>query len=225
MKNCIYKLTSPSGKVYIGQCIDFEQRKRQHINRSKNPKTSIERAINKYGFHNFSVEFIHVLPKYDRECLNEKEKYFIQKHKTMDPNIGYNLCEGGEGRKGPLSFSTKQKMSVSKMGKQSNRKNTPTSDETRRKMSESHRRPHSDFQKRRMAEGLSIPIEQYSLDGSLVKVWSSAKQAMTETGITTVRDVLHGRQKTGGGFIWKYVDKDYKPSVNRRKLFDIEREN
>lgn len=217
MKNCIYKLTSPSGKVYIGQCIDFEQRKKQHIYRSKNTKTLIERAIKKYGFHNFIVEFICVLSNYDRKCLNEKEKYFIQKYNTMDPGIGYNLCEGGEGRKGPLSSNTKQKMSISKIGKQSNRKNTPTSEETRKKMSESHRRPHSDFQKRRMAEGLSIPIEQYSLDESLIKVWSSAKQAMIETGITTVRDVLHGRQKTGGGFIWKYVDKDYKPSTTRRK--------
>jgi hypothetical protein len=68
-----------------------------------------------------------------------------------------------------------------------------------------------------MSEGLSIPIEQYSEEGNLIKTWSSAKQAITETEICTVRDALHGRQKTAGGFVWQYADKNYIPSSKKRK--------
>jgi len=110
-------------------------------------------------------------------------------------------------------------MSQSKLGKRSNRKGTPTTEETKKRMSKSHSRPHSEFQKRRISEGLSIPIEQYTLEGDLVKVWRSAKEAIIETGIKTVRDVLHGRQKTGGGFRWEYLDKSYSPSQKKRKHY------
>jgi len=217
MINCIYKMTSPSGKIYIGQCKDFKLRTKQHIWRSKHPKSSIERAITKYGFSNFKVEFLYLAKKYDKYELNKKEIYYIEFYKSTDPSKGYNLCIGGEGRQGPLSKETKVKMSKSKIDKPSNRKGTPTSEETRKKMSESHKKPHSEYQKRRMSEGLSIPIEQYSEEGNLIKTWSSAKQAITETEICTVRDALHGRQKTAGGFVWQYVDKNYIPSSKKRK--------
>jgi hypothetical protein len=29
---------------------------------------------------------------------------------------------------------------------------------------------------------------------------------MRETNITSIKEVLHKRQKTAGGFIWKYLD-------------------
>lgn len=219
MKNCIYKLTSPIGKIYIGQCKDFEKRKKQHKWLSSKGSSLINKAIKKYGIDNFNVEFLYFQDEYNHSLLNEKEKYFIKQHRSTDPKKGYNICTGGEGRQGPLSVRTRQKMSKSKVGKPSNRKGTRTSLKTRIQMSTSHSKPHSDYQKRRISEGLSIPIEQYSLDGQLIKTWKSAKQAILQTQIKTVRDVLHGRQKTGGGFIWKYVDKNYKPSSKKRKYF------
>lgn len=53
----------------------------------------------------------------------------------------------------------------------------------------------------------SIPIAQYKLDGSLVKVYKSMSQASRETGIAEcqIAAVRNGRQKTAHGFIWKTV--------------------
>ena len=51
----------------------------------------------------------------------------------------------------------------------------------------------------------SKPIIQLTLAGELVAEHTSAKQAKLQTGITTIVDCLRGRQKTSGGFIWKYA--------------------
>jgi hypothetical protein len=51
----------------------------------------------------------------------------------------------------------------------------------------------------------SKPIIQLTLTGEFVADFTSAKQAKLQTGITTIVDCLRGRQKTSGGFIWKYA--------------------
>ena len=57
----------------------------------------------------------------------------------------------------------------------------------------------------RLSELRSKPIQQIALNGELVANHSSAKKAKLQTGITTIVDCLKGRQKTAGGFIWKYL--------------------
>ena len=49
-------------------------------------------------------------------------------------------------------------------------------------------------------------IGQYNLDGQLIKEFNSIVQAMKETNIGTIKAVLYNKQKTAGGFIWKYLD-------------------
>ena len=49
-------------------------------------------------------------------------------------------------------------------------------------------------------------IGQYSIDGELVKEFNSIVEATNETGITSIKQVLYGKQNTAGGFIWKYLD-------------------
>lgn len=94
----IYKLTSPSGKSYIGQTVftfphrwDQHQRAaRDHLNCSR----LLERAIRKYGAENFKTE---VLVECDNDMLNEFEKRFIGTYLSNDRKFGYNLTSGGDG--------------------------------------------------------------------------------------------------------------------------------
>ena len=87
----IYKLTSPSGKAYIGKT----QQNRIHIrlkeHQSPNSKcTAIRNAIQKYGYENFVVEKW----AFPEEYLVEYEQLFIQDHGTLSP-FGYNLKAAG----------------------------------------------------------------------------------------------------------------------------------
>lgn len=49
-------------------------------------------------------------------------------------------------------------------------------------------------------------VGQYTLDNVLIKKFNSIKEAMDETGITTIKGVLYKQFNTGGGFIWKYLE-------------------
>ena len=91
---CIYKYTSPSGKSYIGQTkSSFAVRAGGVIGQNYKKCIVFYNAIQKYGFQNFSVAILEDGLSSDE--ANQREKYYIQKHKTLVP-YGYNLTMGGE---------------------------------------------------------------------------------------------------------------------------------
>jgi hypothetical protein len=49
-------------------------------------------------------------------------------------------------------------------------------------------------------------IGQYNLDNILIKEFNSIVEAKKQTNVTSIKEVLNNRQKTAGGFIWKYLD-------------------
>ena len=54
----IYKLTSPNGKIYIGQTNNLDGRLAEHKSNSKWRKTKLYNSIRKYGWDNFTKEVI-----------------------------------------------------------------------------------------------------------------------------------------------------------------------
>lgn len=52
--------------------------------------------------------------------------------------------------------------------------------------------------------GRGKPIIQLNLDGSLVKNWPNIITAETELKLKTISRCLNGKQKTAGGFLWKF---------------------
>lgn len=50
------------------------------------------------------------------------------------------------------------------------------------------------------------PVEQWSLDGKLIKVWSSAAEIRRQLGFdsSTITKCCRLKQKTAYGFIWRY---------------------
>ena len=64
----------------------------------------------------------------------------------------------------------------------------------------------------RMAIAKSRPIAQYTLNGKLLKVWSSATEAERRAGFdhSPISKVANGNRKTAYGFRWKYVEREEK---------------
>ena len=54
-------------------------------------------------------------------------------------------------------------------------------------------------------------IIQYSLKGDFIKIWNSIKYAGNITGVSDgdIVCVCRGRQKTAGGYQWRYYEKDF----------------
>ena len=89
----VYKLTSPSGKAYVGiSKHSLEFRMRLHL-RSNSYCKAIKAALNKYGEDAFTKELLHEhVPLAE---LGKLEVVEIARHGTYAPG-GYNLTEGGE---------------------------------------------------------------------------------------------------------------------------------
>ena len=49
-------------------------------------------------------------------------------------------------------------------------------------------------------------INQYDKNMNLIKTWDSIAQAVKETNIKNIIAVCNERQKTAGGFIWRYYN-------------------
>jgi|LakMenE18May11ns_1017448.scaffolds.fasta_scaffold9649245_2 group I intron endonuclease len=87
---CVYKITFPNNKLYIGLTNNFIHRMVQHKSNKKQGKLS--NAIKKYGFDNCKKEIIACCLTKQEAC--EMEMYLIKKHNTID--TGYNITIGGE---------------------------------------------------------------------------------------------------------------------------------
>jgi len=91
----LYKHTNKiNNKSYIGKTENPEKR---WANNGYNYKTCPRfwSAIVAYGWDNFTHEILLTCENLNE--INQKEKEYIQKYKTLDPNFGYNLAEGGTG--------------------------------------------------------------------------------------------------------------------------------
>ena len=102
----IYKITSPSGKVYVGQTKNYKQRMTEH--KSKNSNCILLRnAIQKYRDKMIYEKIEENVPD---ESLNERETFWIKKLNCMAPN-GLNCNEGG-GVNSEVSQFTRDNMSA-----------------------------------------------------------------------------------------------------------------
>lgn len=102
---CIYKITSPTGRIYIGQTWDLSRRIITHKSHSKWKKNKLYTSINKYGWNKHSIEIIKEFTNPTQKDLDEQEVYYM----SLYPKVLLNLREGGS--RGKCSDETKRKMS------------------------------------------------------------------------------------------------------------------
>lgn len=90
---CVYKHTSPSGKMYIGIT---KQKPKYRWGRGSGYRTNeyFMRAIRKYGWDNFTHEVLLSGLSESEACKVEQE--LIAKYRTTDERYGYNHSTGGD---------------------------------------------------------------------------------------------------------------------------------
>jgi group I intron endonuclease len=135
MKICgIYKITSPTGKIYIGQSKDISKRVETYRNIRCVKQIRLYRSIIKYGWDTHTFEIIHRC--YESE-LNNLEKYYIKFYDCFDTPHGLNLTTGGDS---PIvSIETKIRIGLASKGRIPHNKGKSLSDITKQKLSVSHK--------------------------------------------------------------------------------------
>lgn len=102
----IYKITSPTGKIYIGKSIDINKRFIGYKNLHCEFQTKLYHSFVKHGIENHKFE---IICECDVSKLSELEIYYIGMYKSFNSKNGLNLRAGGEG--GVVSDETRKKMS------------------------------------------------------------------------------------------------------------------
>lgn len=89
----IYKITSPSGKIYIGQTNNIQDRVRRYKHSYCKGQRYLYSSIEKYGWDSHKFEVLEECPICD---LNTKESYYIGIYNSTNREIGMNLQSGGD---------------------------------------------------------------------------------------------------------------------------------
>lgn len=76
----IYKIISPSNKIYIGQSINIKKRFKQYKNKHLGKQVRLKHSFEKYGIENHTFEIIE---ECEIELLNEKERYWQEYYDVL----------------------------------------------------------------------------------------------------------------------------------------------
>ena len=109
----IYKITSPSDKVYIGQSIDIERRFRHYKRMVCKEQIKIFNSMLKYGV---DAHIFEVLELCDTEDLNNRERYYQDLYDSVVNGLNL-LYVKSEHFNGGHSEESKKKISDSLKGK------------------------------------------------------------------------------------------------------------
>ena len=184
----IYKLISPSGKVYIGQTKQkFEKRLQSHLSKSKSSNLYLYKSIRKYGWDNFIKEV--VLDKIAEDKIDDLERQYIKELNTLAPN-GYNLESGGNKNK---HLSEEHRNKISKALKYNHPfKGLNFSLEFRKKLSN-------------VRKDKKIVL-CFDKQNKFIKEYNSICEASRETNIdkSDIFRVCKNIRKSAGNYIWKF---------------------
>lgn len=205
----IYLITNRiNGKMYVGQtrCANggYIGRWKDHLYVARRSETApwyIDRAIQKHGDENFSIELLERVRFSDvdicAEWMDEREMFYIKLYNTREN--GYNLTDGGKGNKNwevpsdtvdKIRERMKTQPPPSRLGKKHSK-------ETREKISLSLIKLFSDEARKTeiIAKALATKkandsfgkkttaIFKYDANGIFVKSYDSIKNASLSTGI------------------------------------------
>lgn len=113
----IYKITSPSGKVYIGQTIDIQRRFKTYKSLKCKEQPRLYKSFIKYGVDNHKFEIIGEFMKSE---LTKFERYFQEMFKSTGKNGLNCILVTTDEFSGGHSEESKSKISKALKGRQAN---------------------------------------------------------------------------------------------------------
>ena len=178
---CVYKHTTPSGKVYVG-ITSTNPLKRWKNGYGYMNNDHFWKAIVKYGWDNIRHEIICTGLSKEEAC--QKEIQLIYFYQSNNPSFGYNGSIGGDYN--------------NNFGPQNGENNG------------FYGHHHSEEAKRKISESQYHPVLQYNKVGNLIAEYANPYQAQRQTGILHIQEVCKGIRKSVGGYVWKYKELELK---------------
>lgn len=214
----VYMHLFPNGKRYIG--ITSEDNICKRWKRGKNYRNNpyFTHAVEKYGWDN--IKHLVFCCGLSKERAEEIERQFIRHYDSANPLHGYNLQEGGCSH-GKHSDEARKRMSEARKqyykelfstdgGRQEYAdrfRGKKHSNETKEKLSNISKERWQDEEYLAKMRQRPVPNRRPVRCVETGQVFKSIKQASDYIGInrSNIKDQLHGRQKSAGGYHWEFV--------------------
>jgi group I intron endonuclease len=110
----IYKITSPTKKVYIGQSLKIEKRWQRYNNLDCKSQPALYNSLKKYSVQKHKFE---ILCECEINELNEKERYYQDLYSVIKESGLNCVLTETKTKKAYMSDATKLKISLSNKGK------------------------------------------------------------------------------------------------------------
>jgi group I intron endonuclease len=185
----IYKITSPTNKVYIGQSINIERRFKEYQKLYCKQQTKLYFSLKKYGPENHIFEIIEEC----KECdLIQKETYWKSYYKVLEIP---SLCCRIDGKGGKNSKITNKLISKNNKGISRNKGRIQSEDEKKLrsqiKLGYKPSLSHIENMKKSMIGKNNIPIICINDN----KVYQSIKEAASFYNLkpSSIDNILSGR--------------------------------
>lgn len=206
----IYKITSPSGRVYIGQAIDIHGRFESY-SKLQNCKNQI-RLYNSIKKYSWGLHKKEILESCLINQLNEQERYWQDYYDVLGlKGLNCKLTKTNS-KSGKLSDKTCEKKSKSMKGKYI-RLGVILSDDIKDKMSKASLGKPKPWLKGRIRSESELnkarkPIIQYDLEGNFIQGWNSITEAALFLNFKkgNISANCRGKIKSYKGFIWKFKE-------------------
>lgn len=182
-KICGIYCISNSKYFYVGQSVDIYRRWNKHRWDLKNDKHKNKIMQNVYNLHKEDDPFEYtIIRESETEELNKLEKEFMIEYYYKFPDKRcMNIADPEKCY--TSNPETRQKISIAMTGKS-------LSEETKAKMSKSRKGQKHNWSRKKMV--------QMDVEGNVIKIWDSVKEAESELGIR-----YHKKNKLCGGFQWQ----------------------
>lgn len=218
----IYKITSPSGKIYVGSTIKTpKERWSAYFKVNCKPQIKIYNSLKKYGPEKHTFEVIC-------ECCDEDklklESYYGILFDVLDKKLGLNLRlpkvdeiysytseetrQRMKGNKNGVGFRSEEfRKHLSNITKGEGNSQYGKHKTESQKLHQSQKMKGYNFGKAfalAISERQSKPIVQLTIENEYITEYKSAKQAFVSTGIRNIAACASGNRNIAGGFKWVY---------------------
>jgi group I intron endonuclease len=193
----VYCLYFPNGKRYVGVESKTGHRIASHRRSQMRPNNQpVARAIAKYGWD--ALKHRYLAQNCSRDDVQGLERFFIKSLDLQNPEVGYNIMDGGYGNS--VGFQMKQETRRKISAKLKGRKLPP---EVCAKLSAYHK-----AHPRKIPQAFRDATKVKVLCVETGKIYESLTVAANDVGLkwsTTISKCLSGLRSKAAGFHWQTV--------------------
>ena len=220
----IYKITSPTGRIYVGKTKRPKTRVWEYRWRSKKRKSIVHDSIKGYGWEAHKFEIIEETTD---DLLNEREIFWIKELNSfyLDNQMGMNMTRGGDGGGQRWMHDVERRKKQSERfkgeggtfyGRHHTEENKKAQSERMKQRQKTHPTKVPQWGAEKGWEAVRKPVVCYDSSGCFLKEYVSVIEAAKELMISSnvvIDSCLKRTTGALGKYVFRYKEINYPLSI------------